>query len=170
MTQPNDSAGDDYRDSHRDSSKPAKYDPKFFNPKMTLGLMWQIERKIIGEIVAGTDTAPKRAQEFACGTGRILSRVEELVPECVGVDLSASMPEAALPGCDPHRGRPERRSRERYGPLQTHHVISLPPQRTGRTPARGARDSSGTHQKMGACSLRTSTDTRSVRPACVSAR
>jgi ubiquinone/menaquinone biosynthesis C-methylase UbiE len=91
--------GDDYRDSHRDSSKPAAYDPKFFDPKMTLGLMWQIERKIIGEIVAEMAPAPKRALDFACGTGRILSRVEELVPECVGVDISAPMLEVARQRC-----------------------------------------------------------------------
>jgi SAM-dependent methyltransferase len=98
VTQSTDSTGD-YRDSHRAASKPAEYDPKFFDPKTTLGLMWEIERKIIGEIVAEMAPAARRALDFACGTGRILSRVEELVPECVGVDISAPMLEVAKQRC-----------------------------------------------------------------------
>jgi len=66
---------------------------------MTLGLMWEIERKIIGEIVTEMNSAPKRALDFACGTGRVLSRVADLVPECVGVDISAPMLEIARQRC-----------------------------------------------------------------------
>jgi len=89
----------DYRESHRDPSKPAQYDPKFFEAGTTLNLFWEIERTIISELLAGMNPRPQRALDFACGTGRVLSLLEELVPETVGVDISAPMLEIARKRC-----------------------------------------------------------------------
>lgn len=90
---------DDYRDSHRDPSKPASYDPQFFEPGTTLNLMWEIEREIIGNAVSRMSPKPQRALDFACGTGRILSEVARWVPEVVGVDVSSAMIEIARSRC-----------------------------------------------------------------------
>lgn len=92
-------ADDDYRESHQESSKPAQYDPKFFDSATVVGLMWEIEKTIISETVSGMSIAPKRALDFACGTGRILSHVEDLVPETFGVDVSAAMLGVARERC-----------------------------------------------------------------------
>ena len=89
----------DYRESHRDPTKPATYDPKFFEPGHTLNLFWEIERGILDEIVAGMSSPPARALDFACGTGRVLSHVATLAPEVVGVDVSAPMLELARARC-----------------------------------------------------------------------
>lgn len=96
---PSEISAPDYRESHRDPDKPARYDPKFFEPGTTLNLFWGIERRILGEVVSQMRPAPVRALDFACGTGRILSRLGQLVPEVVGVDVSAPMLELARQRC-----------------------------------------------------------------------
>jgi len=90
---------DDYRRSHTDPSKPAEYDPKFFTEGTTLQLMWEIERRIITEVIESVRPRPARALDFACGTGRILSHVGDLVSDTTGVDVSGPMLAVARERC-----------------------------------------------------------------------
>jgi ubiquinone/menaquinone biosynthesis C-methylase UbiE len=86
----------DYRESHRNPSKPAEYDPQFFENGTTLNLFWEIERRIIADTIRTMNPAPSRALDFACGTGRILSILATSIRETVGVDVSAPMLAVAL--------------------------------------------------------------------------
>jgi SAM-dependent methyltransferase len=99
MDAPVESSSGDYRESHLDPGKPARYDPKFFEPGTTLNLFWEIEREILGQVVGGMQPRARRSLDFACGTGRVLSRMAELVPETVGVDVSVPMLARARERC-----------------------------------------------------------------------
>lgn len=61
-------------------------------------LMWELERAALERIVA--QTAPASILDFACGTGRISSFLEERFPqmEIWGIDIAESMLELARQG------------------------------------------------------------------------
>jgi len=90
---------EDYRKSHMGASKPKEYDPQFWIPGATNHLFWQIERQILLDIMDCLKPRPKRALDFACGTGRVLSFLEGHVPETVGVDISGDMLKLARHRC-----------------------------------------------------------------------
>jgi SAM-dependent methyltransferase len=81
----------DYRESHLDSGPSYA---AFFEQSPRLQVLTNIETGFLEEIfakeLAGRREA-RRALDFACGTGRVLSWLETKVPHVVGVDISASM-------------------------------------------------------------------------------
>jgi len=81
----------DYRESHLQPEKGKAYHESFSNDPYRK-MVWQFEKRILDRIL----TIFFRNSEiyhldFACGTGRILSYLEDRTKSTVGVDLSPSM-------------------------------------------------------------------------------
>jgi SAM-dependent methyltransferase len=71
-----------------------KYHKRFVaNPGRAL--MWDLEQAALRDLIGGLE--PRRALDFACGTGHISSFVEKAFPELAieGIDISESMLELA---------------------------------------------------------------------------
>jgi len=89
----------DYRSSHTALSKPDDYDSQFWIPGTTNHLFWEIECMVISDVIKKIIPPPKRALDFACGTGRVLSLLEKHVSETTGIDVSWPMLAAAKKRC-----------------------------------------------------------------------
>jgi len=80
-----------YRDSHKYSTKGAEYEA-FYETQPWQRFLWSREREIILRILEkyyeGRDI---HLLDFACGTGRITSLLEDRVKTSTGVDVSSSM-------------------------------------------------------------------------------
>ena len=77
----------DYRQSHQGDGFGSHYE-------VTLQFKWQqvlmeMERCYLGKILKCR--APRKALDFACGTGRVLECVAAHVADCTGVDISSDM-------------------------------------------------------------------------------
>jgi SAM-dependent methyltransferase len=59
--------------------------------------IWSLERPFLREVAASLEpsTGGLRLLDFACGTGRIVSALEDLVAQSLGVDISQDMISAA---------------------------------------------------------------------------
>src|SRR4030042_4977945 len=80
-----------YRDSHNYSTKGAEYET-YYQTQRWERFLWSREQEIIKQILekyyAGRDI---HRLDFACGTGRITSFLEEHVKTSTSVDVSASL-------------------------------------------------------------------------------
>jgi len=80
-----------YRDSHKYPSKGAEYEVHY-ETRLWERFLWSREQEIIlqilGKYFEGRDI---HLLDFACGTGRITSFLEDRVKTSTGVDVSASM-------------------------------------------------------------------------------
>jgi SAM-dependent methyltransferase len=83
---------EDYTTSHQGAGE--KYHKRFVsNPGRAL--MWDLEQAALRDLIGALK--PRRALDFACGTGRIASFVEKAFPDLAidGIDISESMLEQA---------------------------------------------------------------------------
>jgi ubiquinone/menaquinone biosynthesis C-methylase UbiE len=84
-----------YRESHTDPGKGAEYEHLYATDSWNR-YVWEREQQIlqraIADHLAGVDI---RYLDFACGTGRVISFLEDQVSEATGVDVSPSMLEQA---------------------------------------------------------------------------
>lgn len=89
----------DYRLSHLHPKKGKEYHDNFLNEPY-LKMVWQLEKTIIDNVLStffiNTEV---HHLDFACGTGRILSYLEEKTTSSVGIDISPSMIEMARENC-----------------------------------------------------------------------
>ena len=80
-----------YRESHQYAAKGAEYE-RHYETQAWERFLWSREREILLEILekyfAGRDV---RLLDFACGTGRITSLLEDRVETSTGIDVSGSM-------------------------------------------------------------------------------
>ncbi len=80
-----------YRDSHKYAEKGAEYEA-YYETQAWQRFLWSREREVILRILekylAGRDI---HLLDFACGTGRITSLLEDRVRTSTGVDVSRSM-------------------------------------------------------------------------------
>ena len=80
-----------YRDSHQYTAKGAEYE-RHYETQAWEKFLWSREQEILLEILAkyfaGNDV---HLLDFACGTGRITSLLEDRVTTSTGVDVSGSM-------------------------------------------------------------------------------
>ena len=86
----------DYRLSHMAPSKGVTYDASF--EKLPYRKMiWGWEKDVLREVVSWIRREKEyiRHLDFACGTGRILSFLEDYVDDTAGVDVSPSMLDVA---------------------------------------------------------------------------
>lgn len=81
----------DYRESHLDPDHAATYDT-VFRQNPCCALYWRLEQRVLDRVLrARLADRPVRFLDFACGTGRIVSFLEDRVQEAVGVDISGNM-------------------------------------------------------------------------------
>jgi SAM-dependent methyltransferase len=85
----------DYRESHLDPEKGGTYHARFFDKPHTR-MVWELEKRVLADIMASFYIDSEVTHlDFACGTGRILSHLENRASVSVGVDISPSMLEVA---------------------------------------------------------------------------
>ena len=85
-----------YRDSHLGAAKASDYDHGFWRRGTAKSIGWELEQRVLDLIwTRHLPTHPRRAIDFACGTGRVLEYLEHRVPETIGIDVSADMLELA---------------------------------------------------------------------------
>jgi len=87
----------DYRESHTAQDKGKNYQNAFAEMNYRK-YVWSLEKKILNEIIKKYLENKKQIRylDFACGTGRIISFLEENMFESIGVDVSQSMINIAL--------------------------------------------------------------------------
>ena len=67
-----------------------KYDNELYKMDLFEYEIWQKEKEIIGDVVAKY-CRKGRLLDFACGTGRIISFLEDNFTKAVGIDISSDM-------------------------------------------------------------------------------
>ncbi len=86
-----------YRRTFSGPVSAAAYDERVYARGTAAEILWRIEagivRDLAEEVIRGRSNASYL--DFACGTGRILSLLEDLAPAAVGIDVSPSMLERA---------------------------------------------------------------------------
>jgi SAM-dependent methyltransferase len=82
-----------YRERFSDHRIAAKYDLVIYSKDSVSDAVWQLESAILEEIVAEMRQRKKRIEylDFACGTGRIISFLEDKVDSATGIDVSQFM-------------------------------------------------------------------------------
>lgn len=86
----------DYRTTHvGPESWATDYDAKLFAPGSFAAEIWRLEQLLVDRIVQQHVARRESCLDFACGTGRVLSRVERHFQSAVGLDVSATMLAAA---------------------------------------------------------------------------
>ncbi|NUQ70110.1 MAG: methyltransferase domain-containing protein [Chthonomonadales bacterium] len=85
------SAGTDYRLSHQAPGKGRVYDALFrANPHRSM--IWRLEQRALRRIASDLKRrGAVRHLDFACGTGRILACLEDIVDRSTGIDISQEM-------------------------------------------------------------------------------
>ena len=85
----------DYRNSHRADGKGRAYDRRYATD-LRDGLLWSLEQRVLSEFLqTHLEGRERHLLDFACGTGRLTSYLEDRVTTCVGVDVSTSMLDVA---------------------------------------------------------------------------
>lgn len=86
-----------YAELHKADWIPTNYDENIYNPNGYDSFVWDLYRQSLMRIVQ--DIASKHDHvkylDFACGTGRIITALEQLTTEAVGLDISPQMIAAA---------------------------------------------------------------------------
>ncbi len=78
-----------YRQSHLGENRGERYEQKMFHSKTYETAIWQLEKIILSRIIALRDL--RNLLDFACGTGRVVSYLEDKVKNSYGVDISEDM-------------------------------------------------------------------------------
>ena len=93
-----------YRMTHQDANHARYYDRDFWSSSSAKGLNWEIEQRILDRVFEQhLRPPPRRAVDFACGTGRVLQYLAARVNETIGIDVSAEMLALARPRCSSSR-------------------------------------------------------------------
>ncbi len=93
------SAPQNYSNSHKDPEKPAQYDGGFWQWGTTKNQLWKLEQQLIQAELDRLNTPNFSVLDFACGTGRITSLLENTFSDVTGVDISAPMAQLAQQRC-----------------------------------------------------------------------
>src|SRR5919204_5449185 len=86
-----------YADLHKADWVPVHYDQVIYDPAGYDTFIWSMQRSVLRNLVRRQAAGSKRLKylDFACGTGRIISALEDLTTEAVGLDISPQMVNAA---------------------------------------------------------------------------
>ncbi|ACZ42083.1 Methyltransferase type 12 [Thermobaculum terrenum ATCC BAA-798] len=78
-----------------------EYEQVEYSPNSYSAKIWSLQKPIVLRLIEDFASTRKESRllDFACGTGRILSTVEPLVSESVGLDISPSMIKIAASKC-----------------------------------------------------------------------
>lgn len=82
-----------YRQAFSTASSADNYDEVVYAPGSNAEVLWRVEAPIVRRLAetALRSRTHTRHLDFACGTGRVLSLLEDLAEETVGIDISAPM-------------------------------------------------------------------------------
>jgi SAM-dependent methyltransferase len=111
-----------YSARFQDSISVADYESKEYAADSYASCIWKWQRPVLEQIIADfrqKHSGPVRLLDFACGTGRVLSALEDHVDAAEGIDISESMVAVARGKC--------RRAR-----LQVGDILSQPEVLTGK--------------------------------------
>ncbi|RMH37825.1 MAG: class I SAM-dependent methyltransferase [Nitrospirae bacterium] len=86
-------SNESYLESHKAKDYGAKYD-HLYRPGSYERKIWCLESEIIKNKIIKNKKI-KKYLDFACGTGRLISVLESLAQESIGIDVSSSMLEQA---------------------------------------------------------------------------
>ena len=85
----------DYRQSFIGKEQVEEYETRYTNLSLS-SFLWKIEKNILDQEVYNLENVKeKKYLDFACGTGRIISHMEDFFGESVGIDISSEMLKAA---------------------------------------------------------------------------
>jgi SAM-dependent methyltransferase len=84
---------EDYRNYYQSKESAIEYDQGAYREGSYETLLWDIEKQILIKHIKALRGKSKnlRYLDFACGTGRVISAIEEFVDESHGIDISQSM-------------------------------------------------------------------------------
>lgn len=84
---------EDYREYYKTKESAEEYDRKAYSKGTYASFLWEIEKKILLEFLISLRNTRDRIRylDFACGTGRIVSIIENFVDESYGIDISQVM-------------------------------------------------------------------------------
>jgi SAM-dependent methyltransferase len=84
---------DDYREYFKSVEAAKEYDESSYSRETYASVLWDIERSIITQFIVSLRKAKDKTRylDFACGTGRVASVVENLVDESYATDISQAM-------------------------------------------------------------------------------
>lgn len=86
----------DYRTTHVGPDSWAQdYDEKLFSPGSFDAAIWEREQRLLDDVMNRYVRHRESCLDFACGTGRVLAHIEPHFRSAVGLDISATMLEAA---------------------------------------------------------------------------
>ena len=92
-----------YLDRFKDPSEVSSYELSEYAPGSYASSIWELQQPILERIIVDFRNRKERKLrllDFACGTGRIISRVEPLVDHADGVDISENMIRLARKKCE----------------------------------------------------------------------
>jgi ubiquinone/menaquinone biosynthesis C-methylase UbiE len=89
----------DYRFSHVGEQKALAYAAQFDDARTVKYLHWQLEKLILTRILAQYGMRSMDLLDFACGTGRVISFLEDRFRNSTGVDISPNMLRLASQQC-----------------------------------------------------------------------
>jgi SAM-dependent methyltransferase len=86
-----------YLDQWLNPEYPELYDAVIYNEESYDAFIWSLQRRDLRARVAALVQArgPLRYLDFACGTGRVLTSLEDLTDDVIGIDLAPPMVELA---------------------------------------------------------------------------
>lgn len=84
---------DSYRRRFEGASDAAAYDREQYSVSGYPALLWDVERRLLTDVIGGLRQTHARISylDFACGTGRVLSFIENMVDDSTGVEISEAM-------------------------------------------------------------------------------
>jgi len=84
---------DSYRDWFLNDEQTDNYDNVVYSDNSVSNFLWQLEKPVLEEIVKKVKqkTGKVDCLDFACGTGRIISFLEDKVDSITGIDISRTM-------------------------------------------------------------------------------
>jgi SAM-dependent methyltransferase len=90
-----------YTGRFTDASDARHYENAEYAPGSYSNWIWELQRPYVQREIAALreDRSGIRLLDFACGTGRVLSLVENLADESIGIDISAEMLRLAAAKC-----------------------------------------------------------------------
>src|SRR4051812_22266369 len=89
-----------YASRFRNKEEVTHYDSVEYSPDSYASYIWELQKPTVKEIITNYKSpAPISLLDFACGTGRVLSYVENFVDSCDGLDISPEMAEQAKLKC-----------------------------------------------------------------------
>lgn len=91
-----------YSERFQDSTSVADYESKEYGAGSYSSSIWNMQRPVVEKIITdfrATNSNPLHLLDFACGTGRVISALENQVDAAEGIDISENMVSVARGKC-----------------------------------------------------------------------